>query len=87
MRGAEAWHLAVVERGVPPSSGDVVLARDEVEDVFRTLATERRAERLHNPGLEPERVDSVVATCCVLLGVMRKLQLDAVRVLRVEVPS
>ena len=28
-----------------------VLTRDAAEDVFRTLATERLADRVHNPGL------------------------------------
>ncbi len=82
MRGPEVWHLAVVERGVEPDGDDVRLSRDEAEEVFRALATERRAERLHNPGLQPQRVDTVVATCCVLLGVMRKLHLDSVLVAR-----
>ena len=82
VRGAEAWHLATVERGAPIARDDVVLARDQAEEVFRALATESRADRRHNPGLEPERVDTAVATCCVLLGLMRKLHLDELRVLR-----
>jgi hypothetical protein len=78
LRGDEAWHLARVERGHEPDGAAVRLSRDEAEEVFRALATERRADRLHNPGLDPGRVDSVVATCCVLVGLMRKLHLDAV---------
>ena len=31
------------------------LSRAAAEDVFRTLATEPRADRIHNPGLDPER--------------------------------
>ena len=38
----------------------VVIERDAAEEVFRTLATESRAQRLHNPGLEPGRVDTVL---------------------------
>lgn len=87
VRGPDAWHLVVVERGAEPNDDDVSLRRDEAEDVFRTLATERRGARLHNPGLDPERVDTVVATCCVILGLMRKLHLDAVRVTRTQPPA
>ena len=56
----------------------VVVDRDGAEEVFRALATETRADRLHNPGLEPARVDTVLAASCVLVGMMRRLQLDAV---------
>ena len=80
MRGDELWHLAVVERGAAPSEPSVVIERDAAEEVFRTLATESRAARLHNPGLEPARVDSVVGGRCVLVGLMRRLQLDAVTI-------
>ena len=41
---------------------------------------EIRSARLHNPGLEPARVDSVLAASCVLVGLMRRLQLDAVTI-------
>jgi hypothetical protein len=80
VRGDEVWHLAAVELGRPPSTSSVVLARDAAEEVFRTLATESRADRLHNPGLEPARVDTVLAASCVLVGMMRRLHLDAVTI-------
>ena len=51
--------------------------RDAAEEVFRALATESRADRLHNPGLEPARVDTVLGASCVLVGLMRRLQLAA----------
>lgn len=50
-----------------------VLTRDAVEDVFRTLATENRDERLGNPGLEPARADVIVGGLCVLVQIMRQL--------------
>jgi hypothetical protein len=78
--GAEPWHLAVVERGGDISDVTVPLDREAAEDVFRTLATERRADRLHNPGLDPGRVDTILGTCCVVVTVMRRLQLDRVLV-------
>ncbi|MFV0308513.1 MAG: DUF501 domain-containing protein [Desertimonas sp.] len=76
--GADPWHLAVVERGSEPPEATVTLARDEAEEVFRALATERRGDRLHNPGLDPAQVDRIVATACIVVGVTRKLQLDQV---------
>ena len=78
--GAEPWHLVVVERGGPVAEPSAVLERVAAEDVFRLLATATRAERLHNPGLDPERVDTVLGTCCLLLAVMRRLHLDEIAV-------
>ncbi|MBP7929958.1 MAG: Ppx/GppA family phosphatase [Acidimicrobiia bacterium] len=48
-----------------------VLTRAAAEDVFRTLATEPLADRLHNPGLEPERADVIVGGMCVLVNLFR----------------
>ncbi|MEO1061707.1 MAG: Ppx/GppA phosphatase family protein [Actinomycetota bacterium] len=53
-----------------------VLTREAVEDVFRTLATEALADRVHNPGLPAERADVIVAGCCILVAVMRRLGFD-----------
>lgn len=80
VRGDELWHLAVVERGAPLTGSSVRIDREAAEEVFRALATESRAARLHNPGLEPGRVDSVLAASCVLVGLMRRLHLDAVTI-------
>jgi hypothetical protein len=76
--GDEAWHLAVVERGRSPDDevSRLPVGRDDLEDLFRTLATERRADRLHNPALQPDRVDTVLAACCAVLAIMRRLQFD-----------
>ena len=52
------------------------LSRDAVEDVFRTLATETRAQRVHNPGLEPGRADVIVGGVVVLVAVMRYFGFD-----------
>ncbi|MEZ5380310.1 MAG: hypothetical protein R2754_00790 [Microthrixaceae bacterium] len=51
----------------------LVLSKAQVEDVFRTLATEAEADRRHNPGLPPERVPYIVAGCCVLVTIMRRM--------------
>jgi len=74
--GDEAWHLAIVERGRAPDDGitRIPVGRDDLEDLFRTLATERRADRLHNPALQPDRVDTILAACCTVLAIMRRLQ-------------
>ncbi len=56
------------------------LTRSAVEDVFRTMATEPLADRLHNPGLPPDRADIIVGGCCVLVAIMRKLRLDSITV-------
>jgi exopolyphosphatase/pppGpp-phosphohydrolase len=77
LHGDEARHLAVVEQG-GDVAGPVAIERDAVEDVFRTLAVEPRAARLHNPGLDPSRVDSVLGACCVVVAVMRRLRLPVV---------
>ena len=82
LRGPEAWHLACVERGTDALDAAVEIDRDDVEDLFRTLATEPRAARLHNPALVAERVDSIVATCCAVVAIMRSLHLPAVLVRR-----
>ncbi len=54
------------------------LSRHAVEDVFRTLATESLADRLHNPGLPASRATVIVGGLCVLVAVMRRLHLDEV---------
>ena len=53
-----------------------VLRREAVEDVFRTLATERRSDRIHNPGLEEARADVIVGGCIVLVAIMRHFDFD-----------
>ena len=57
------------------------LSRDAAEDVFRTLATEARRDRLHNPGLPAAEVDHVVGACCVIVGLMRRLHLGSVAII------
>lgn len=71
---------AAVEIGLAEYDRDQVhhfrLTKDAVEDVFRTLATESRADRIHNPGLEEARADVIVGGLCVLVQLMRQLDLD-----------
>jgi len=72
--------VAAVEQGLHHYDRDrvhhFVLTRHAVEDVFRTLATETRADRAHNPGLEPGRVDVIVGGTAILVTIMRHLGFD-----------
>lgn len=69
--------VAAVELGLATYDRDRVhrfrLTRAAAEDVFRTLATERLADRVHNPGLEPARADVIVGGCCILVAILRRL--------------
>ncbi|WP_420640143.1 exopolyphosphatase [Candidatus Poriferisocius sp.] len=66
---------AAVEQGLPTYDRDKIhhfeLTKAAAEDVFRTLATESRADRAFNPGLEPGRVDVIVGGMAVLVKIMR----------------
>src|SRR5204862_7224325 len=73
--------VAAVEQGLPEYDRDrihhFVLTRAAAEDVFRTLATEERAERIHNPGLEEARADVIVGGAAILVAIMRFFAFDA----------
>lgn len=73
-------NVAAVELGLAEYDPDVVhhfeLTKPAVEDVFRTLATESFADRVHNPGLERARADVIVGGMCVLVGIMRQWGLE-----------
>ena len=53
-----------------------VLTRAAVEDVFRTLATESRAQRVANPGMEEARADVIVGGTVILAAVMRYFEFE-----------
>ncbi len=53
-----------------------VLTKGAVEDVYRTLVTESRADRIHNPGLEEARADVIVGGMCILVEIMRYFGFD-----------
>lgn len=76
--GPHAIGLARVELGLDVVPAEYTLSRADADEVFRTLVAEPSAERLHNPGLDPAQVHTIVATCCVVLAVMRRLELDAI---------
>ena len=79
--GVEVHAIAAVEAGRIPEL-PMVLSRDAVEDVFRTLATEPADDRACNPGLPADLVGTVVGGCCVVVAIMRRLQLAAITVAR-----
>ena len=72
--------VAAVELGLheydPERIHHFVLTRAAAEDVFRTLATEARADRVHNPGLEEARADVIVGGAAILVAIMRNLDFD-----------
>ena len=81
--------VAAVEMGLATYDRDRIhhyrLTRDAAEEVFRTLATEPAAERRHNPGLEPGRVDVIVGGAAVLVSVMRHFGFDEMLVSEADI--
>jgi len=81
--------VAAIELGLPAYDPERIhhfrLGREAVEDVFRTLATEPAAERRHNPGLEPERVDVIVGGTVVLASVMRAFEIKEMLVSEADI--
>jgi len=79
-----ATTVAAVEIGLAVYDPDVIngfeLTKEAAEDVFRTLATESLTARVHNPGLEVERADVIVAGSAILVGVMRHLGVSGVTI-------
>ena len=72
--------VAAVEQGLPEYDTEkihhFVLTHDAAEDVFRTLAIEKRSDRIHNPGLEEARADVIVAGTAILVAIMRFFDFD-----------
>ena len=78
--GPLATTLARLETGKDDVPEPFLLPRDAAEEIFRTIATETASDRAYNPGLPPEHVDTVVAACCIVLAVMRRLHLDQIMI-------
>lgn len=72
--------VAAVEVGLAHDDHAAVhhftLTKAAAEDVFRTLATERLSQRVHNPGLERARADVIVGGALVLVAVMRYFEFE-----------
>jgi hypothetical protein len=76
--GEAVTALARVETGTADVPDALALSRGAAEEIFRIVATEALADRAHNPGLPSEHVGTIVATCCIVLAVMRRLHLDQI---------
>jgi exopolyphosphatase/guanosine-5'-triphosphate,3'-diphosphate pyrophosphatase len=81
--------IAAIELGLPVYDAELIhhfrLSREAVEDVFRTLATEPAAQRRHNPGLDPDRVDVIVGGTVVLASVMRAFEVKEMLVSEADI--
>lgn len=78
--GPHAEAMARVEIGADRVPVGYELLRADADEVFRTLAVEPLPDRRHNPGLPEDHVESIIATCCVILGIMRRLDLRALHI-------
>ncbi len=78
--GATITSLAGLELGATSVPAEVALSRAAAEEIFRVVATESAGDRAHNPGLPSRHVGTIVATCCIVLSVMRRFHLDQVTI-------
>ena len=74
--GPTVTSLARVEVGGDVVDERIVLERDAAEEIFRMVATDTAADRAFHPGLPSAHVDTIVATCCIVLAFLRRLHLD-----------
>jgi exopolyphosphatase/guanosine-5'-triphosphate,3'-diphosphate pyrophosphatase len=83
------WTLGAIELGVDATESERIhhfrLSRAAAEEVFRTLATEPVAQRRHNPGLEPGRVDVIVGGAIVVVATMRYWNFDELLVSEADI--
>lgn len=85
--GQLATVIAALEYGGDPPL-PFELHRAAAEDVFRTVATEASPVRALNPGLPTDAVDAIVAACCIVVAIMRRMHLDKVAIDQdAEVPA
>ena len=82
--GATVASIAAVETGGTVDGPHLDLDRDTVEEVFRMVATDSRSERSFHPGLRTDHVDSIVAACCIVLAVLRRLRSASARLVVTE---
>lgn len=81
--------VAAVEIGLADYDREAIhhftLTKEATEDVFRTLATEARVDRVCNPGLEEARADVIVGGCCALVAIFRRFALEQVLVSEADI--
>ena len=85
--GSTIAALARVEVGADEVEPIVVLERDAAEEIFRIVATDTAADRATHPGLPSAHVDTLVATCCIVLAFMRRLHHDLARLDSTPLPT
>jgi exopolyphosphatase / guanosine-5'-triphosphate,3'-diphosphate pyrophosphatase len=72
--------MAAVEIGLidydPEQIHHFRLTKAAAEDVYRTLVTEALDDRIHNPGLQPERAEVIVGGSAILVAIMRQFGID-----------
>ncbi|MFT6291086.1 MAG: exopolyphosphatase/pppGpp-phosphohydrolase [Ilumatobacter sp.] len=73
--GRHAVSFGRVELGDDALPADYIVERRDADEVFRTLVAEPREERIHNPGLDPDDIETIIGVSCVVLAVMRRLEL------------
>ena len=75
---------SMIEQGLYKYNFDLVhghiMSKQDIEEVFRLLATDNREGRLSNPGMEEGRVDVIVGGLCILAQIMRKLDFEQIQV-------
>ena len=75
---------SMIEQGLYEYNFDSVhghiMKKQDIEEVFRLLATDNREGRLSNPGMEEGRVDVIVGGLCILAQIMRKLDFEQIQV-------
>ncbi len=76
--------LAAVELGLEEFDANAIhemtLSRDVVEEIFRTFATENLEDRKHNPGLDPNRAEVIVAGTAIVVAIMRHFEITEITV-------
>lgn len=77
-QGPTIESLARIEIGSAEIPDTIELTRRSAEEIFRMVATEATRDRAHNPGLPSAHVETIVATCSIVLAFMRRLGLDDV---------
>lgn len=79
--GSHAVMLGRVEVGSSTLPAGYRLTRPNAEEVFRTLVAESAAQRAENPGIDAAQASTILGTCCVILGIMRRLQIDDLQII------
>lgn len=85
--GPTVGSLARVEVGAHDVAERVPLERRACEEIFRIVATDTTADRAFHPGLPSEHVDTIVATCCIVLAFLRRLHLDGAELVTTGSPG